>query len=127
VRDQRSRSRRPPSRPRERYISNDSTSTGFEGLIGASFSAFRYDFPKLDASVTSQVYPSFSIAGRVRLQNDARVSYELVKDFMLTVTLFDAYDTKPPAEGATKARLRNHARDQLDLLVRPTLGSTRSS
>jgi hypothetical protein len=87
---------------RERYFSTDSTSNGFEGLIGATFRAFRYDRPKLDASLTSQAFPSFSIKGRVRLQNDLRLSYELVKDFMLTVTLFDTYDSKPPAAGAPK-------------------------
>jgi hypothetical protein len=38
----------------------------------------------------------------VRLQNDLRVSYELVKDFMLTVTLFDSYDSKPQSEEAGK-------------------------
>jgi len=87
---------------RERYFSTDSSSTGFEGLVGASFRAFRYDRPKLDASMTSQAFPSFLTKGRVRLQNDLRLSYELVKDFMLTVTVFDSYDSKPPAEGAQK-------------------------
>jgi hypothetical protein len=87
---------------RERYFSTDSTSNGFEGLVGATFRAFRYDRPKLDASLTSQAFPSFSIRGRVRMQNDLRLSYELVKDFMLTVTLFDTYDSKPPAAGVAK-------------------------
>lgn len=87
---------------RERYFSSDSTSTGVEGLLGIWFAAFRYDHPKLDASVSSQLYPSFTVQGRVRSQNDLRVSYELVKDFMLTVTVFDSYDSKPQAAGVTK-------------------------
>jgi len=87
---------------RERYLSTDSSVVGVEGLIGASFAAFHYDRPKLDASVTSQAYPSLSIQGRVRWQNDLRVSYELVKDFMLTVTLFDSYDSKPQSQDAAK-------------------------
>ena len=74
----------------------------FEGLIGAVFNAFRYDSPKLNAAVSSQLYPSFSIQGRVRWQNDLRLSYELVKDFMLTVTLFDSFDNKPQSAGAEK-------------------------
>ena len=88
---------------RERYFSTDSTSSGFEGLLGASFRAFRYDRPKLDASLTSQLFPSFSIGGRVRLQNDFRLSYELVKDFMLTGTVFSTHDSKPPAAGIPKS------------------------
>ena len=56
----------------------------------------------LYASLTSQLFPSFSVEGRVRWQNDLRVSYELVKDFMLTLTVFDAFDSKPQAVGAPK-------------------------
>jgi hypothetical protein len=87
---------------RERYFTTDSTTTGVEGLLSAAFRAFRYDQPKLDFSLTSQAYPSFVVQGRVRLQNDLRLSYELLKDFMLTGTLFDTYDSKPPVEGAPK-------------------------
>ena len=87
---------------RERYFSTDSAVAGVEALIGASLAAFRYDHPKMDVSVTSQAYPSLSIQGRVRWQNDLRVSYELVKDFMLTLTLFDSYDSKPQSQDAAK-------------------------
>lgn len=87
---------------RERYISTDSASSGVEGMLSAAFRAFRYDQPKLDASLTSQAFPSFTVRGRVRLQNDLRVSYELIKDFMLTGTLFDTFDSKPPSEVASK-------------------------
>ena len=87
---------------REHYFSTDSTPVSLEGLIGVVFSAFRYDSPKLNASVNSQLFPSFTIQGRVRWENDLRVSYELVKDFMLTVTLFDSFDNKPQSEGAPK-------------------------
>ena len=87
---------------REQYFSSDTTTTGYEGLLTGSFSAFRYDRPKLNLSVVSRVYPSFSVPGRVRLQNDLRVSYELVKDFMLTVTFFDTFDSKPQSATAAK-------------------------
>ncbi len=87
---------------RERYFSTDSTTTGFEGLLGAAFHAFRYDQPKLDVSLISQAYPSFSVAGRVRVQSDLRVSYEILKDFMVTTSLFDSYDSKPPVEDVPK-------------------------
>ncbi len=87
---------------RERYFSTDSTTLSMEGLAGVSFRAFRYDRPKLDASIASSVYPSFTVGGRVRWQNDIRLSYELVKDFMLTLTVFDAFDSKPQAVGAPK-------------------------
>jgi uncharacterized protein DUF481 len=91
-----------PVATHERAISTDSASTGLEVLVGAAFNAFRYDRPKLDASLSSQLYPSLTTWGRVRWQNDVRVSYELVKDFMLTVTVFDSYDSKPLSDNAPK-------------------------
>ena len=60
-------------------------------------------------------FPVLRSEGRVQMQNDFRVSYELVKDFMLTGTVFDTFDSKPQAR-RLQARLRDHARDQLDLL-----------
>jgi Protein of unknown function, DUF481 len=87
---------------RERYFSSDSSIAGFEGLLSAAFRAFRYDAPKLDASLTSTAFPSFTIGGRVRLQTDLRVSYELISDFMLTASLFDTFDSKPPSDVASK-------------------------
>lgn len=91
-----------PTLTNERYFSNDSASLSLEGLIGVEFNAFRYDSPKLNASMNSQLFPSFTIHGRVRWENDLRVSYELVKDFMVTVTLFDSFDNKPQSVGAPK-------------------------
>lgn len=87
---------------RERYLSTDSTSSGVEALAGASFRAFRYDRPKLDVSMTSEAFPSLTIRGRVRWQNDIRASYELKKDFMLSVTLFDSFDSKPQSADAPR-------------------------
>ena len=87
---------------REQYFSTDSTSHGLEALIGAVFGAYRYDRPKLDASLTSSLYPSLTVQGRVRWQNDVRLSYELVKDFMVTFTIFDSFDNKPQSAGASK-------------------------
>ena len=86
----------------EKYFSTDSTSKGLEGLLGGEFSAFRYDHPKLDAGIASSIYPSFTVKGRWRAQTDIRVSYELISDLMLTATLFDSFDNKPQAEGASK-------------------------
>jgi len=91
-----------PAVTREQYFSTDSTSVSLEGLLGVVFNAFRYDSPKFSASMNSQLFPSFSVSGRVRWENDFRVSYELVKDFMVTVTVFSSYDSKPQSQGAEK-------------------------
>jgi hypothetical protein len=87
---------------REQYFSTDSTLYSLEAQLGAVLNAFRYDSPKLDTNISSQLFPSLTVQGRIRWQNDLRVSYELVSDFMVTVTLFDSFDNKPQAAGAPK-------------------------
>lgn len=87
---------------REQYFSSDTTTYGLEGLISVLFGAYRYDRPKLDASLSSQMFPSITVQGRVRWQNDLRLSYELVKDFMVTFSIFDTFDNKPQSVNAQK-------------------------
>ena len=87
---------------RERYYDIDDVTYGLEAALSGQFEAFRYDRPKLDATVTTTVYPSITEWGRVRIESDARASYELVKDFFLTLSLFDQFDSRPPDVNASK-------------------------
>ncbi len=100
----------------ERYFSTDTTTKSVEGLVGVVFHAFSTTTRNSMPPLSARSFPVFPISGRVRLQNDIRLSHELVKDFMLTGTVFDTYDSKPPAVAAEK-RLRNHAGHQLDVLI----------
>ncbi len=88
---------------RELYTGQDEPPTTVEGQISAEFDAFRYNQPKLDVSTALSVYPGISEWGRVRIDFDARTSYELVKDFYLVVSLFNRYDSRPPSETAAKS------------------------
>jgi hypothetical protein len=74
-----------------------------EGQLNLKFDAFRYDHPKLDVSTSLNVYPGISEWGRVRVDFDSRLSYELIKDFYLTFSLFERYDSRPPSETAAKS------------------------
>ena len=87
---------------RERYYDVDDVTYGLEGAISGRFEAFRYDRPKLDVMLTTTIYPSFTEWGRVRIDTDSRVSYELVKDFFLTLSVFDQFDSRPPDVNASK-------------------------
>ena len=87
----------------ERYLGQDDGSTTVEGQITGQLSAFRYNSPKLDLSTSLNVYPGISDWGRIRIDFDTRVSYELIKDFYLTLSLFERYDSRPPSETAAKS------------------------
>lgn len=87
---------------RERYTGQNEFSTTIEGQVGATFDAFRYNQPKLDLSTSLMLYPGISEWGRIRSDFDTRISYELIKDFFLTLSLFHRFDSRPPSETAAR-------------------------
>ena len=88
---------------REQYTGEDDAPVTVEGQLTAGFDAFKYDHPKLDLSTSLTVYPGISEWGRVRVDFDGRISYEVIKDFYLTLSLFERYDSRPPSETAAKS------------------------
>ncbi len=86
----------------EKFGSEETATNKLEGLLSVQFLAFRFDDPEIDITLTHNIYPSFSSTGRVRMEFSSRVRYELVKDFFFNVSLFDAFDNRPPAAEASK-------------------------
>jgi hypothetical protein len=70
-----------------------------EGLVGCRYSYFMYDFPKLTIGAEAQVFPSFTVSGRVRIEAAASVKREIVSDFYLSISIFDSFDSKDPSTG----------------------------
>jgi len=87
----------------ERYVGQTDGSATVEGQASVQLDAFRYNSPKLDLSTALMVYPGITDWGRIRIDFDTRVSYELIKDFFLTLSLFERYDSRPPSETAAKS------------------------
>jgi hypothetical protein len=69
-------------------------------LFGMSF--FTYDRPKTNLDVNVQYYPSLSNTGRHRLQLDAGIKYELLKDFFTAFTVYNSFDNRPPNPAAAQ-------------------------
>ena len=78
----------------------EDTKTNLEGLLVATWDAFRFDSPKLDFSSSLNLFPSLSTPGRVRGEFTTRLKYELVTDFNIGVNLTDTFDNRPPDENA---------------------------
>jgi Protein of unknown function, DUF481 len=71
-----------------------------EGLLMFGYSYYTYDRPKTNADINLQYYPSLSNPGRHRLQLDAGVKRELLKDFFVALNLYNTYDSRPPNPAA---------------------------
>jgi hypothetical protein len=81
---------------RENPVSGDSTSN-VEAFLGVTCEFFTYDTPKTSFNTTFLLFPSLSVGGRYRTELSLALSREIVKDFTIGVTIYDSYDSKPPA------------------------------
>ena len=63
-------------------------------LFGTSF--YTYDRPRTTLDITLQYFPSLSDPGRHRVQFDAGVKQELLKDFFVSVSGYNTFDGRPP-------------------------------
>jgi len=93
---------------REWYVdstqaSGERVSDNLEALVSGSYRAFRYDSPQLDATATAQVYPSLTDFGRVRLEGDFRIRYEVLSDFYITPAFQVSMDSRPPNPDTPKS------------------------
>ena len=86
----------------EQAAGSNETNEDLEGFGAITAEWFRYDEPELDFSTTLNVYPNLSDWGRVRADLDLRFKWEIVADLFWDVTLYNSYDSDPPAVDAEK-------------------------
>jgi hypothetical protein len=84
---------------REQPVEGEST-TNAEAMLLLNYDRFSYDFPKVDVAVAVAGFASLSDGGRYRLELEARLKRELVKDFYATLRGYESYDSRPATEGA---------------------------
>lgn len=79
-----------------------SESTDNLEVLGAiRFSKFRYDTPELNLTMGTAVFVNLTDFGRVRMEIDADVTWEVIGDLFLKLTFYDSFDNEPPS-GAAK-------------------------
>jgi Protein of unknown function, DUF481 len=73
-----------------------------EAIMTFRTSYYAYDYPQTNLDVGFQYFPSLSDFGRQRIQFDTSVRRELWKDVILSVNVFDTFDSDPPTVSADK-------------------------
>jgi hypothetical protein len=86
---------------RENYSGEDVTKN-IEGFFAIDTQFFKLYSPKFDIVNQFAFLPNFSTRGRRRLQYSSKLRVEVVKDFFISLTFYDSYDSKPPSETASK-------------------------
>lgn len=65
-----------------------------EALLGLTFSTFRFKTTNVSSNVFA--FPSMTNPGRLRIQTQTNLKFELVKDLYLGVGLYENFDSRPP-------------------------------
>ena len=89
---------------REQLAGSDPSQESLEAFLGLQFQSFKFDTPERDVDLTLAVFPGLSESGRVRAELNAKVRWEIVKDFFFGLSLLESYDNEPPA-GTVKSDL----------------------
>jgi Protein of unknown function, DUF481 len=86
---------------RETPVEGDTTHN-LAGVLGVRYSTFTYDFPKLTVSTSMAIVPYITDSGRVRLEFQAQAKREIIRDFYLSLSLFDSFDSRDPTTQQSK-------------------------
>jgi hypothetical protein len=71
-------------------------------IIAGRYTMFTYNFPKVTVSSLLQVIPYLTDHGRVRLEFQAQAKREIVRDFYLSLSIFDSFDSRDPSTQQSK-------------------------
>jgi len=73
-----------------------------EAFATLSWDWFRYDTPELDFSTELQVIPNLTDTGRVRVEFDVSLKWEMIEDLFWELGFYDSFDSDPVVPGAEK-------------------------
>jgi len=102
---------------RERFFEQEGRNN-MEAMFSVEFSAFKYKSPKLDLLARFVTLPSLTTSGRVRMQLDANLRYEVFNNFFVGLNYWNKYDSKPPGSPGTPDP------EKLDYAITTTIGWT---
>jgi hypothetical protein len=78
------------------FTSDGNETNNLELVLDTSLLAFRYDTPKLDASLSANLFMNLTTWGRYRVNVDGRLSIELVEDLYWDISqVYYRFDTDP--------------------------------
>jgi hypothetical protein len=59
---------------------------------------FRYDTPELDWSTNLELIPSLTESGRVRVELDTKLKWEIIGDLFWQLEFYVSYDSQPQSD-----------------------------
>jgi hypothetical protein len=87
---------------RENYAGEEEKDS-VEGVLGTTYSYFRYDSPEASLDFGLNLLPSLTESGRVRVESKLRSRYEIVTDLFFEVSVYGSYDSDPGQEAISNS------------------------
>ncbi len=86
---------------REKPVGEDPAGSYLWATVSGAYRFFLYSYPKTDIKIDLRVLPAVTDWPRWRAEVSAAVSREIVEDFAISFSVFDNYDSNPPAGAAS--------------------------
>ncbi|HZF28453.1 MAG TPA: DUF481 domain-containing protein [Gammaproteobacteria bacterium] len=86
----------------------DDKQSSLEGVVGGQWRIFRFNDPEVSLTAQAALYPSITESGRHRSSLNVTLARDLVKDFTLSLSLYQSYDSDPPAEASGELNKKDY-------------------
>jgi hypothetical protein len=80
--------------------SGGGSNSSVEGVIGGEWRIFKFTYPKVSLDSELLLYPSITESPRLRGTLNITLRYKLTERFVLQLSYYGNYDSRPPTEGA---------------------------
>ncbi len=84
-----------PTANREFSYGVEESLTNIEGYMTVSYELYKLTDPEINISTNVDAFPSFSVAGRWRINYNADIKVEVIRDFYIGLRYYQNYDSKP--------------------------------
>jgi putative salt-induced outer membrane protein YdiY len=81
---------------REQVVGSPEVDNSAEVTVGLQFASFSLDHPSRTVTIAFDTFTNVTDTPRFRAQLNFSLTWEIVNNFNLGITLLDSYDTRPP-------------------------------
>ena len=85
---------------KEKALDSSTTSSNMEADVSLMFSWIRYRHPKINILTGIDAFPGLTTWGRIRLEYELSISYEIFRNFYIKLSFYDNYDNRPSGGGS---------------------------
>lgn len=91
---------------REWFVDSTAAKDNLEAIVGGSYLKFLYDHPKINLETKLNIWPSLSNLGRVRMQFNTDLNWEIIIDLYWVLSFYFNFDNKPQSTSASQSDYR---------------------